>query len=56
MIYRNFFVEKKEAQFRFNICKMCDEIRKPLFQCNQCGCLLKFKVKIKDTECPLKKW
>ena len=56
MNYPNIFSLKEQAQERFNICKNCSELKLPLYQCNQCGCFMKIKVKIKNVSCPLQKW
>ena len=56
MNYLDIFLEKTEAQKRFDICKKCDQIKIPLYQCDQCGCFMKIKVKMKNSNCPLDKW
>ena len=50
------FVDKDIAQERYDICKSCDRFLKLTKQCEVCACFMNFKVKFKDTECPLGKW
>lgn len=50
------FVEKPIAQARYDICKLCPRFNPTLMICKECGCFMKFKVKLIDAECPLKKW
>jgi len=40
---------------RIEICKSCPELNSLNF-CKQCGCYMPLKVRIKSSECPLKKW
>ena len=42
------------AKERRKICKGC-EFRK-YFVCGECGCVIAAKSRIKDEECPAKKW
>jgi len=49
-------VPKDVAQKRFDICKSCDRLLKPTFNCKECGCFMKVKVKLNDSHCPLGKW
>ena len=56
MNYTDIFLEREEAQKRFDHCKECDQIKLPLYQCAQCGCFMKIKVKMKYSKCPLNKW
>lgn len=50
------FVSKKIAQSRYDICKNCNRFNKITFQCKECMCFMKLKVKIATASCPLKKW
>jgi hypothetical protein len=50
------FLEKDQAQFRYTICKSCDNFNLLLKICNKCGCFMPVKVKVLNSECPLKKW
>lgn len=42
------------AQARLNVCSNC-EFRK-WATCGRCGCVLQAKARIRDEECPEKKW
>ena len=50
------WVVKEVAQSRFDVCKKCDRFNKDFATCKECGCFMKIKVKLKNVECPLKKW
>lgn len=50
------FVNKEEAQERYDICKLCDNLISLTSQCKKCGCFMKMKVKLKEAECPIGKW
>jgi len=50
------FVKKQKAQERYDICKACDRFSKYTFQCKECGCIMKIKVTLIDSKCPLNKW
>jgi hypothetical protein len=41
---------------RMEICELCPALRKPTYQCSECGCLMKIKTKMKNAKCPLGKW
>lgn len=44
---------------RLKVCNKCiDKIYIPLFgyTCNQCGCIIKSKICVKDEKCPAGKW
>ena len=52
------WVEPKEeieklAEKRLKICGKCQD---DLFMCNECGCVLSFKVRSPKATCPLNKW
>jgi len=49
-------VDQKIAQSRYDICKSCHEFNSLLHTCKLCGCLMKLKVKLNNSVCPLKKW
>lgn len=49
-------VNEEIAKNRFTICEKCPELIPLTKQCKQCGCFMVVKVKIKQAECPLKKW
>ena len=44
------------SQKRLSICMVCPEFIKLTAQCKQCGCLMKAKTKVANSECPLGKW
>jgi hypothetical protein len=47
---------KKELRNnRYKICKSCVNYLAGGF-CKQCGCILRFKVMIEDSKCPINKW
>ena len=51
----NWLLSKKEIQTeRYDICMRCAELA--LGTCKVCGCIVKLKVKVRTTDCPLKKW
>lgn len=50
------FVSQLHAQERLDICKKCNELKMPLYQCEKCGCFMRLKCKIKKSKCPLDKW
>jgi len=50
------WVVKEVAQSRYDICKQCDRFIPIVCQCRECGCFMKFKVKIQNVNCPLGKW
>jgi len=41
---------------RLAICKACDHLRLPGWQCKVCGCLMQLKARIPMAKCPLGKW
>jgi hypothetical protein len=44
------------SEQRFAICSECPSLIKKTSQCNECGCFMKIKVKLKEASCPLGKW
>ena len=44
------------AEERLQICKSCEWYRAVISQCKKCGCIMKFKVRLKNGKCPLEKW
>ena len=48
----------EECLKREEICAKCPHLKDFLGrkQCAECGCILDMKIKLKSTECPLKKW
>lgn len=53
---QSFIIEKEIAQKRYDICKLCDEFNSSIYTCKICGCLMKLKVKLIHSVCPLNKW
>jgi hypothetical protein len=49
-------VTRNVARERFNICRECPELIKPINVCGKCGCMMKLKTKLADATCPLGKW
>lgn len=51
------FLEQKDAQKRFDVCKQCEHYLPQSFhRCEVCGCFLKVKCKVRDFHCPVNKW
>jgi hypothetical protein len=50
------FVEKSVAQERYNKCKNCENFSKITTMCRECHCIMKLKVTLKDSVCPINKW
>lgn len=44
------------AQHRYNICQTCPFFNAKLFVCDDCGCFLPAKTKLKEATCPQGKW
>ena len=49
-------VSEEEATARMRICEECPSLLRVTYQCKECGCFMKLKTKLKNAECPLKKW
>jgi hypothetical protein len=56
MRWSNIFVSKPIAQKRYEVCKKCEHFNTNYTKCNICGCIMKIKVKISSSKCPIKKW
>lgn len=41
---------------RTEICRSCEFLFKPTFQCKKCGCAMKAKASLAGAECPVGKW
>ena len=50
------WVIKEVAQSRFDICKQCDNLNTENFRCSECGCYMKWAVKLANHKCPIDKW
>jgi hypothetical protein len=46
----------KDPDMRYAICLYCEHLDKTVKICNKCGCFMPAKTRIKDAECPIKKW
>lgn len=46
----------EDESTRMSLCMDCPELIKVTKQCKQCGCFMNLKVKLKEAQCPLKKW
>lgn len=46
----------EEAERRMSICETCPRLLKTTYQCKECGCFMKLKVKLEAAVCPLGKW
>ena len=44
------------ARHRLAVCEACPRLLKTTYQCKECGCFMKLKVRLRDAECPLDKW
>jgi hypothetical protein len=50
------YVEKNIAEQRFSICQSCPELIHITNQCKKCGCFMRAKTKLINSQCPLGKW
>lgn len=48
------FLDDDGVNKRFEICKQCEKYSNG--RCSDCGCFLKYKLKIRSEECPDYKW
>lgn len=51
----DWFVDKKEYDYRLNICKSCENLS-ILGQCKICSCFMRLKAKLSMSSCPINKW
>jgi len=42
------------AKLRMDICKSCPELS--WYFCNNCGCYMPFKTRLRGAKCPINKW
>lgn len=49
-------VDEFEKNRRFCICQACPYYHRASKRCKKCGCFLPPKVRLKVSECPIKKW
>jgi hypothetical protein len=47
---------KEKAVERFMTCLDCERLLRPTYNCKECGCFMKIKVKLESQSCPLGKW
>jgi len=47
---------KNLSQQRYNICKLCDNLRSITKTCKICNCFMPLKTKLLSSECPIGKW
>ena len=50
------YASDEEAGERYSICLECPELSKLTKRCNECGCFMAAKTKLKLAKCPLNKW
>lgn len=46
----------KEAYNRMSICLNCEQLIPYIKMCKICKCVMPIKVRLKESECPEKKW
>jgi uncharacterized paraquat-inducible protein A len=50
------YVSDDEAGERYSVCLKCPELNELTKRCNECGCFMAVKTKLKLAVCPLNKW
>ncbi len=50
------YMTSDESEKRIEICRSCEHLIPSIMQCKKCGCLMKFKTRIKTARCPVDKW
>ena len=52
------YMENKQLTWKEKIliCKACEFLVKPTYQCGKCGCFVHAKAVVPSAECPLNKW
>lgn len=50
------YVSQEEAFDRYEICKLCPKLNQVTKTCQECGCFMAAKTKLKEATCPLGKW
>ena len=48
--------EDKLQKERMSICMGCPELIQLTKQCKKCGCIMEFKTRLQNAQCPLGKW
>ena len=51
----NGLLDKESSLKRYNVCLECPFLKNSS-QCKKCGCMMKAKVRIKGSSCPIGKW
>jgi ribosomal protein L32 len=41
---------------RLSICRQCPEYIKLTTMCKKCGCIMEFKTRLENAQCPIGKW
>lgn len=50
------YIANPKSLERLGHCATCPSFNKTVMVCNECGCLMKLKVLIPSSTCPLNKW
>jgi hypothetical protein len=50
-----FFSSKELQEQRYEVCKSCNSFT-TLKTCQECGCIIPLKIKLKNSVCPVNKW
>jgi len=50
------YCSEEESSSRYNICKACPKFNNATKTCQECGCFMAAKTKLKHAKCPLNKW
>lgn len=53
---KEIMAEDDIAASRLSLCLECPHLIDLTKQCSKCGCFVHAKTKLKNAECPLKKW
>ena len=54
--YGRYRLHNSLMESRLAICKSCEQLLLPQWQCKICGCLMQLKARIPMASCPLGKW
>lgn len=49
-------VKPEEFVDRLAMCHACPSFEERMGRCNECGCMMEYKARMKTSECPLNKW
>jgi predicted Zn-ribbon and HTH transcriptional regulator len=55
-VEKDLLAEESVVVIRLKTCDECPRLYRPTQQCKECGCFVKAKSRIKNSECPLGKW